>query len=448
MGDNNEDEMIYGGDEISAVVLDIGSDTTRAGYAGEDTPKTVFNTSYASVPAADGSGQRFLHGNNVDLWRPHAVHANPIQDGLINDWDAASRVVDHAFRDRLRLESLEEHPFLVTEPSWNTKENREKMTELAFEQWKTPAYYSVDKSVMSAFSCGRGTALVVDAGHELTSVIPVYDGFVLRKAVQRQPSAGHLLSQVILDTIKTATPPTEVVPQYLVKSKEAVEPMQPPRATLHTNRLPNPSDPGCPTTPSYHQSQELRVMHEFKESVCEVYPGPWDEVAISQRPQRLFEFPNGYNSFYGGMRFALPELFYDPARFLPQKFASRPAPPTAAITTPHPYSALQSLPKLISNSLYQIDPDLHSGLLTNIIVTGGTSLMQGYVDRLAAEMGPLAGAMKVKIHAPPTPAERVFSSWLGGSILASLGTFHQLWIGKEEYEEVGVSIIHRRAGSK
>lgn len=99
------------------------------------------------------------------------------------------------------------------------------------------------------------------------------------------------------------------------------------------------------------------------------------------------------------MRFALPELFYDPARFLPQKFASRPAPPTAAITTPHPYSALQSLPKLISNSLYQIDPDLHSGLLTNIIVTGGTSLMQGYVDRLAAEMGPLAGAMKVKIRA-------------------------------------------------
>lgn len=148
----------------------------------------------------------------------------------------------------------------------------------------------------------------MDAGHELTSVIPVYDGFVLRKgvtlvnkpfyvvahiyartAVQRQPSAGHLLSQVILDTIKTATPPTEVVPQYLVKSKEAVEPMQPPRATLHTNRLPNPSDPGCPTTPSYHQSQELRVMHEFKESVCEVYPGPWDEVcvAVSVLPQEV-----------------------------------------------------------------------------------------------------------------------------------------------------------------
>lgn len=51
----------------------------------------------------------------------------------------------------MRLNSLEEFPLLVTEPSWNTKENKEKMCELAFESWNCPAYYSVDRAVMSAY---------------------------------------------------------------------------------------------------------------------------------------------------------------------------------------------------------------------------------------------------------------------------------------------------------
>lgn len=99
---------------------------------------------------------------------------------------------------------------MATEPSWNTKDNKEKMVELAFETWQTPAYYAVDKAVMSAcvscrnprwlailvtalrthrttprathrFAAGKGSALIVDIGDELTTVTPVYDGFVLRK---------------------------------------------------------------------------------------------------------------------------------------------------------------------------------------------------------------------------------------------------------------------------
>jgi actin-related protein len=51
---------------------------------------------------------------------------------------------------------------------------------------------------------------------------------------------------------------------------------------------------------------------------------------------------------------------------------------------------------------------------------------------------------KVRIHASGHPTERRFSSWLGGSILASLGTFHQLWISKEEWEEYGPNIVAQK----
>lgn len=48
---------------------------------------------------------------------------------------------------------------------------------------------------------------------------------------------------------------------------------------------------------------------------------------------------------------------------------------------------------------------------------------------------------RVKIIAPP---ERKYSVWLGGSIVASLPTFQQMWITKEEYDENGSAIVHKK----
>jgi len=48
---------------------------------------------------------------------------------------------------------------------------------------------------------------------------------------------------------------------------------------------------------------------------------------------------------------------------------------------------------------------------------------------------------KIRISAPP---ERKNSTWIGGSILASLATFRKMWVSREEYRECGASIIHRK----
>ncbi|TNY18285.1 actin family [Rhodotorula diobovata] len=436
--------MQYGGDEVGAVVLDIESGSVRAGYAGEDAPKCVFPTAYATLPASDpAQPPTHVHGNAIHLYRPHATISNFVHDGIVTDWDAAGRAIDHALRDRLRLKSLDEFPLLATEPSWNTKDNKEKMVELAFETWQTPAYYAVDKAVMSAFAAGKGSALIVDIGDELTTVTPVYDGFVLRKAIQKQPTGGALLSEVLLGQLRAANIP--VTPHYLVKTKEPVEPGQPAKATLRDERQPNPSDPDAPTTPSYHRLQEMRLMHEVKEAVCEVLTPQWDDAAAAAKATRPFEFPDGFNTYIGTQRLSTPEILFSPQTFLPPDFTSRPLPPSASTIPSHPYSALQPLSRLIQSTLVQVDPDLQATLLANVVVTGGTTLVPGFVDRLQNELGAVAPGTKVKIHAPASAAERTHTSWLGGSILASLGTFHQLWIGKDEYQEIGTSVVHRRA---
>lgn len=66
----------------------------------------------------------------------------------------------------------------------------------------------------------------------------------------------------------------------------------------------------------------------------------------------------------------------------------------------------------------------------------------GLADRMQKELTSLAPAsMKIKIVAPP---ERKYSVWIGGSILASLSTFQQMWVSKQEYDEAGPAIVHRK----
>lgn len=97
---------------------------------------------------------------------------------------------------------------------------------------------------------------------------------------------------------------------------------------------------------------------------------------------------------------------------------------------------------LTFNSIQKCDVDIRKDLYSNIVLSGGTTMYEGLSDRLNMEISALApSAMKIKVVAPP---ERKFSVWIGGSILSSLSTFQSMWITKEEYDESGPPIVHRK----
>ena len=88
------------------------------------------------------------------------------------------------------------------------------------------------------------------------------------------------------------------------------------------------------------------------------------------------------------------------------------------------------------------DVDIRKDLYGNVVMSGGSTMYPGIQDRLTKEMVALAPpTMKIKVVAPP---ERKYSVWIGGSILASLSTFQQMWISKTEYDESGPTIVHRK----
>ncbi|KAL1935153.1 hypothetical protein VTP01DRAFT_4293 [Rhizomucor pusillus] len=441
--------VTYGGDEVNALVVDMGTTSTRAGYAGEDTPRAMFPTSYGyidepdtdpapassdgDVTMSEANAQRskyFIGDSKVHTWRENMEVRNPMTDGLVNDWDAVEQIWNATFRDMLRVDPAQ-HPLLLTEPAWNTTENREKAVELAFEKFSFPAFYLAKDAVMTAFSVGRATALVLDSGGGVTSAVPVYDGYVLQKGELHNPLAGDVVSAQILDYLKNDVH-LDVTPQYKVASKKPVESGQPPQVQL-SNR-PN-------TTKTYDDFEIMRVIHEFKESVCQVAEMTFDEGIIGSRPQKPFEFPDGYNNLFGVERYRITESLFQPAQFL--RKPTNPETPIATLQQSQ-ISQTQGMHQLIFNSIRNCDIDLRPLLFNNIVVTGGNTLFPGFTERLNYELPVLAPGSKVKIHAAGNQIERKCSSWLGGSIVSSLGTFHQLWISRQEYDEHGASIVQRK----
>ena len=69
----------------------------------------------------------------------------------------------------------------------------------------------------------------------------------------------------------------------------------------------------------------------------------------------------------------------------------------------------------------------------------GSARLRAFQTKELTALAP--STMKIKVVAPP---ERKYSVWIGGSILSSLSTFQQMWISKNEYDESGPSIVHRK----
>lgn len=282
-----------------------------------------------------------------------------------------------------------------------------------------PIFDSGISLTISRFSSGKPTALVVDVGASNVSITPVHDGLILKKGVVRSPLAGNFISSQLRVLFSTSQPQITLKPHYLINSKTPVDAGAPPQATYRT--FPAATAP----RQSFRWLQEDRILTEFKESVVQVWPGPGRLSALSQNggtneehaktlPGRPFEMPDGWNQMFGVERYRVSEGLFDAKMAL------------ADPTHPAP-SQSQTIPALIQSSIAQVDVDIRPHLLANVVVTGGSSLLFQFTERLNHELVALYPAPKLRVSAPGNTVERRFASWIGGSILASLGTFHQVW---------------------
>jgi len=146
-----------------------------------------------------------------------------------------------------------------------------------------------------------------------------------------------------------------------------------------------------------------------------------------------------------GERVLLPELLCHPAS-------------TTTLLISHKISAnlhdfyspilrSDSVPTIITDSVLKCDGECQSLLFSNIIISGGGSNFQGMPERIRSDVENVVHkttpSWRVKSIASSNN-ERALSTWIGGSIMASLGSFHDIWVSRKEYEEFGSSIIGRK----
>ena len=305
----------------------------------------------------------------------------PIDRGIITSWDDMEYIWRHLFYNELRL-SPEECSVILMEPVLNPNADRERMVKIMFETFGVPAMDIHLKGLLSMYSTGRVTGCVLNSGFGVTQIIPNYEGVSMATSFKRLNVGGRDLTERMIKCL----------------SKEGY----PIRCT----------------------KEERAIICDMKETLGYVamdYDAALKKSEKSSDHKKKYELPDGNVVSVGVSRFQTPE-----ALFQPSMIGER----------------ADGVHVALHKSIASCDIDIRKDLYENVICSGGSTLFDGFPERLRKELVEVAPKTReVKVIAGPG---RKYAAWIGGSVIAEVSWGPSKWISKSDYEEYGPRIVRQR----
>ncbi|KAK9693414.1 actin [Popillia japonica] len=253
------------------IILDNGSGIIKAGLACERIPKCIIQNSVARPKTGDIRGEIII-GESNDFNKLSIKY--PMQHGSIIDWNDMEKVWQHIFHKKLNILS-EDHPVLFTEPPLNSRNNREKVAEIFFEKFKVPAMYISMQSILTLYSTGRTTGVVLDCGDGVSSAVPIYQGFAMTNGIKRIDFAGREVTEYLRMLLK----------------KEGI---------------------------NFETTADFEIVKKIKESLCYIGENPIKEEN-TPKDTSTFKLPDGKDIEIGPSRFRAAEVLFRP-QFLGREY--------------------------------------------------------------------------------------------------------------------------------
>ena len=329
------------------------------------------------------SSTEIFHGEALEDMRGLLKRTSPMTKGCVTQWHDMESVWSYLYTDCLKVVT-QDHPVLLTEPIFHSQKDRASMAQILFESFKIPALAFVISPVLTLYSLGKTTGLVLDSGDTVTQCVPICERFSMKHAMKRIDLAGRDITEQL---------------QFQCRKSGF----------------------------SFTTSAEFEILRTMKEKVCYVSATPMEDMRTilegqDQSNLTTYTLPDGNSLSLTYERFLSPEILFDPSRI---------------------GSEVPSVPQCVSSAIELVDMDLRSQLYSNIVMAGGTTQCLGFGDRLLKELALLAPSnTKLRIQAP---TDGQYAAWMGGSILASLSTFKKCWISAKDWQEYGSSILYRKS---
>lgn len=391
--------MKRGPGDDAAIVVDLGSGTLRAGFAGDEKPTASFANmvgypKYDEVIVGVDNKDHYV-GDEADAMRGVLKLEYPIQKGIVENYELLDLIWKHTFDNELRVQP-QGKKIMITEPPLNPLHVRNKLATDLFEKYGVAGMYINNAAVLSIYAAGRSTGLAISSGDGVTHVVPVYEGYGLTDHIRRLDFGGAQINDWLKKLLaergefRGEDTETSAGREILRKIKET-------QCYVAFNEA-------MKDKPEYKDFEE-----ELKKS---------EEIVN-------YELPDKTVIKLGKERFRCAEPLFDPTLIGRET---------------------SSIPQLIVDSIELCDMDVKNDLYNNICVSGGNTMFPGFAERLKKEVEKLRPAKAaVAIAAQP---DRHIHTWIGGSILAHLDTFndpdHPMWFTKSEYELDGIQVLEMK----